>query len=121
MSDPEPSQTVTLDEVVAAYRLVRTVDAVLKQHGLSVTLMAVLAAIAAHPGESISASLRTLDVGPAAVTQLIDRFEQRGFVTRVPRRRVSGAAQGDRRRVIVELTDRGRAALAAFGTIEVER
>jgi DNA-binding MarR family transcriptional regulator len=51
---------------------------------------------------------------PAATTTLIDRLAERGFVRRAP-------ATADRRRVLVELTEEGRARVwAAFGPLVQE-
>jgi DNA-binding MarR family transcriptional regulator len=48
---------------------------------------------------------------PAATTALVDRLSERGLVRRVP-------SDGDRRRVLVELTDEGRARVwQAYGPL----
>jgi len=51
-----------------------------------------------------------IEVKPSAVTVMVDRLEKRGFVRRVP-------APGDRRAVLVEVTDAGRDALRQAGDL----
>ncbi|MFC8731295.1 MarR family winged helix-turn-helix transcriptional regulator [Luteimicrobium sp. NPDC057192] len=52
----------------------------------------------------------TLDVSPRSVTSKVDAAERDGFVVRHP-------DPNDRRATLVELTDRGRAALARMGDL----
>ncbi|ROQ66609.1 DNA-binding MarR family transcriptional regulator [Streptomyces sp. 840.1] len=58
--------------------------------------------LAGHGGKAAPSDLAAdLDLAPASVTGRLDALERRGFVRRTP-------STTDRRRVDVELTDRGR-------------
>ncbi|WP_326820982.1 MarR family winged helix-turn-helix transcriptional regulator [Streptosporangium sp. NBC_01639] len=60
--------------------------------------------VAAGPPYQVTPSLLTewLDTHPATLTNRLDRLERAGYITRVP-------DPGDRRRLLVALTDGGRA------------
>lgn len=58
------------------------------------------------PLEGLGTVARGLGTSKQAVSQLVDALVLRGYVERVP-------ATGDRRRVVVDLTERGRAAATA--------
>lgn len=109
--------------VVALFRLGVTLDRALQDPdlvpaaggalGLSGALpIAVLASGPARPREIALATGLT----SAGVTQLLDRVERSGFT-----RRTYGIVPEDRRAVVVDLTDAGRAALDALGRVVLDR
>ena len=63
----------------------------------------------ANGDESVVDMIRGLGVTKQAVSQLIDTLVLRGYLTR-------DVNPADRRRMTIELTDRGRAAAAAIGS-----
>ena len=121
MSASEPSNriTLTLAEVLETYHAARRVDQALAAYGATAAQVALLVAIVDAPGVGMRALARTLGVGPPALTIGIDRLEHQGLAQRVTRRSPEGPV--DRRRVAVELTERGRALLERLATIEIER
>jgi DNA-binding MarR family transcriptional regulator len=71
---------------------------------------------AANHGAPIADLVRELRVSKQAASQLIDTLVLRGYLERL-------ADAGDRRRIVIELTERGRGAAAAVeeGVHEVDR
>jgi DNA-binding MarR family transcriptional regulator len=89
------------------------------QHGLDVPSFDVLAALrrAGEPYQlTPTALMRTALVTSGAITQRLDRLEERGLITR-------GRSEADGRAVVVTLTDAGRTALdeALPDHLETER
>jgi DNA-binding MarR family transcriptional regulator len=66
-----------------------------------------LANLADGPGRSVSELGRAAGTRPTTLTSVLDRLEQRGYVTRRPR-------PGDRRGVLIELTPSGHQAAATI-------
>ncbi len=114
----EPSSiTVSLSEVVSAYRLVRASEATLAPRGMSVFMVVMLATVAERPGTRIGTLARGLGFNASFATGGIDRLERRGLVVRTARASIAG----DRRAIGVDLTDAGRAMLAELAEITVKR
>jgi len=66
-----------------------------------------LANLADGQGRTVSALGVAIGVRPTTLTSVLDRLERRGHITR-------GTLAGDRRSVLIELTDSGRAAAAVI-------
>jgi DNA-binding MarR family transcriptional regulator len=103
--DPVTEGVVTRMQVLVKH-LRRTKQAALGAHNLQDfeydtlhTLVGRGAPYQAHPSE-LAVAMR---MSPAAVTGRLDALERRGYIRRLP-------PPGDRRKVIVELTDAGHAA-----------
>lgn len=77
----------------------------LKALGIPVATWRVLAALADVDGETISALARDVLANQPTLTKIVDRMARDGLVER-------SAAAGDRRKVLVRITDRGRALVA---------
>lgn len=91
--------------IKAATRLEQRIDTALrKECEVSHTMFEVLIRLCRHPDEEISQRRLAddLTLTSSGITRLIDRMEEVGLVRRVP-------APGDRRSVLVEATDHGRA------------
>lgn len=100
------SNTSRVDEIlVALRRVIRAVDLhsrrLVQSHGLTGPQALILKAVAAEP--LIAGVLaERVSLSQATVTDILNRLEQRGLIKRV-------RSEQDRRRVIVEATDAGRA------------
>jgi len=94
-----------LNELLGAERRLRSRDR-RGPHGLTLSEVRALMALARGDDEAVTAGAlaREADLNPATVTALLDSLEERGIATR---RR----AEDDRRRVVVSLTEHGRAVL----------
>ncbi|MFD8478278.1 MarR family winged helix-turn-helix transcriptional regulator [Kitasatospora sp. NPDC059673] len=66
-----------------------------------------LANLADGRGRTVSQLGAAVGTRPTTLTSVLDRLERRGHITR-------GTRAGDRRSVLIELTDSGRAAAAAI-------
>lgn len=106
--------------IKAATGLEQRIDSGLRQEcGISHTMFEVLIRLCRTPDEEVSqrALADDLTLTSSGITRLIDRMEEAELVRRVP-------APGDRRSVLVEATDHGRAvfvqAAAVHGRV-VER
>ena len=66
-----------------------------------------LANLADGEGRTVSRLAALVGARPTTLTSILDRLERRGHITR-------GALAGDRRSVLIELTDSGRAAAATI-------
>ncbi|GAA4790770.1 hypothetical protein GCM10023200_27310 [Actinomycetospora chlora] len=93
--------------IVASDSYRRTMAAVV---GLSTTEAAVLGHLLHDGPQSPSVVAARAGLSPAAATSLLDRLEQAGLAAR-------RAHPSDRRRLLVELTPRGHAAIAAMFSI----
>jgi DNA-binding MarR family transcriptional regulator len=74
-------------------------------HGISLAQFHLLGPLAGGEAQTIRALAETAGVAPPTATRMLDGLERDGFVTRTP-------SATDRRCVAVDLTPRGRAALA---------
>ncbi|WP_340384438.1 MarR family transcriptional regulator [Streptomyces sp. SS7] len=91
--------------IKAATRLERRIDAVLRRDcGIDHTAFEVLIRLCRQPGEKTTQRelAEDLTLTSSGITRLVDRMEQMALVRRVPSPR-------DRRSVLVEATDHGRA------------
>lgn len=77
-------------------------DRELAPYGVSAAQYVVLVRLAYGQNESASALCEGFSYDPGAMTRMIDRLEAKGLVRRV-------RTPSDRRRVLIELTDEGRA------------
>ncbi len=82
MSDPK-HVTLSLDEVVMAYRSVRAVDTALAEQELNSFLLVLLASFAECPGVRIGAVATTLGFTAAVATSGVNRLEDQGLVRRI--------------------------------------
>lgn len=116
----EPRLGTSLDDlhmrVSFAYRLMRNcTNATARGLGLGPGQPRVLSYIAAHGGSTQREIATFFYIDPSAVSRMLDSLERGGFIACVPGR--------DRRSKIADLTERGRAAIAAWDRecAEVER
>jgi DNA-binding MarR family transcriptional regulator len=77
----------------------------LKAMGVPVATWRVLGALSDVEGETVSALARDVLVNQPTLTKMIDRMARDGLVERA-------ASAGDRRKVLVRITERGRAMVA---------
>ena len=110
--DADPTATELVLNLLSAATIVFTrLDRLLRPHGLTTGSFNVLT-IVAGAGEPLSPSTIAdrlpVPVALPTVTGVLDTLERRGYVTRA-------AHPGDRRRVLVEVTPDGAAALASVG------
>jgi DNA-binding MarR family transcriptional regulator len=102
--------------IKAATRLEQRIDTALrKECEVSHTMFEVLIRLCRRPDEEISQRLLAddLTLTSSGITRLIDRMEGAGLVRRVP-------APGDRRSVLVEATDHGRAVFLRAATVHAQ-
>jgi DNA-binding MarR family transcriptional regulator len=95
------------DQVIAALRrITRAIDLhsrlLMQEYGLTAPQLATLQAIVRLEPVTIGAIGRAIHLSQATVTGIVGRLEKRGLATRT-------RSQRDRRSVVVELTDAGRA------------
>lgn len=104
------SKSRTEQALVALRQILRATElnarALARRSGLTPSQLIILQLIARTPDATPGAIARAASLTQATVTALIDRLERAGFVRR--RRDLA-----DRRRVFVDVTEQGRAALAA--------
>jgi DNA-binding MarR family transcriptional regulator len=95
--------------------LLRAVDDELTGHGLSAAETNALACFAGAPARTVRELVAATGQKPSTLTGVLDRLERRGLIART-------ANPADRRSVLIELTDSGRAAAdrvaAAFAAVE---
>jgi len=99
------------DEIlVSLRRITRAIDLhskrVLKLSGLTTSQLLVLQIIDRLGSPSPSAIARDIVLSQATVSTLLDRLSKNGLISR-------GRSEGDRRQMVVELTDLGREKLSA--------
>ena len=92
----------------AAHRIRTAADAALREHGLSLSGLKLLKALAGGD-RSMREISQVLHVAPRTVTDLIDGLEARGLVARGPH-------PSDRRITLLHLTEGGTRELAAAST-----
>src|SRR5512146_1593660 len=94
--------------------LIRHLESELAASGLGVTFSQyrVLKLLAAEDSIKSSELARRLDHDPGALTRILDRFQEQGYVLRQPR-------QDDRRAVDVVLTEAGRKFFAPMRQLAV--
>jgi DNA-binding MarR family transcriptional regulator len=80
----------------------------LKALGVPVTTWRVLGALVDVDGVTVSALARDVLVNQPTLTKIVDRMARDGLVERC-------ASTGDRRKVVVRITGRGRAMVTALG------
>lgn len=105
-ADPEVTQVV-VDLLVTAGRLLDRMDALLRPHGLTTSAFNVLHILAGDPDPLTPTEVARrlpVPVTTATVTGLLDTLQRKGLLQRRPH-------PEDRRRVLVVLTDEGRALL----------
>jgi MarR family transcriptional regulator, organic hydroperoxide resistance regulator len=102
---PDGSALLALQRTTHATLLVLTRE--LAGLGLTAAEINALANLADGRPRTVSELGAATGTRPTTLTSVLDRLEQRGHVTRGPR-------PGDRRVVLIELTDRGREAAAAI-------
>lgn len=95
--------------LIAIRRILRAAElasrAVAEKTGMTPSQIVVLQIVAQAGQPNAGAVAETARLSQATVTAILDRLEERGLVTRE-------RDPGDRRRVAVELTEKGRTALA---------
>jgi DNA-binding MarR family transcriptional regulator len=99
--------------IKAATRLEQRIDTALRREcGISHTMLEVLIRLCREPGEEVSQRLlaEDLTLTSSGTTRLVDRMEEAGLVRRVP-------SPDDRRIVLVEPTDHGRAVFLQAATV----
>ncbi|MFJ5998847.1 MarR family winged helix-turn-helix transcriptional regulator [Streptomyces sp. NPDC092370] len=102
--------------IKAATRLEHRIDTALrKECQVSHTMFEVLIRLCRHPDEEISQRRLAddLTLTSSGITRLIDRMEGAGLVRRQP-------APGDRRSVLVETTDHGRAVFLRAAAVHAQ-
>jgi len=90
---------------IAMEQLVRLIREISSAGGISPTAASVLTRLGHSGPERLTELARTVGVSQPAMTQLVSRMERDGLVART-------TAPEDRRAVLVELSDHGRAVLA---------
>jgi DNA-binding MarR family transcriptional regulator len=100
------SNALPLEEqvIVALRRITRAIDLhsrlLLQKNGLTIPQLAALQAIQGLQPITVGALAREIHLGPATVTGILGRLENRGLVNRT-------RGDLDRRSVVVQLTDEG--------------
>ncbi|MFJ3788589.1 MarR family winged helix-turn-helix transcriptional regulator [Kitasatospora sp. NPDC090091] len=100
---PERSVLLTLQR--ATHATLQLIAAELVDLDLTASEINALANLADGRGRTVSQLGVAVGTRPTTLTSVLDRLERRGHITR-------GVRAGDRRSVLVELTDSGRAAAA---------
>ena len=95
--------------------LLRAIDDELAGRGLSAAETNALACFAGAPRRTVGELVAATGQKPSTLTGVLDRLERRGLVARTPN-------PADRRSVLIELTETGRASAsavdAAFAAVE---
>ena len=100
-----PSALLALQR--ATHATLQLIAAELVDLGLTASEINALANLADGQGRTVSQLGAAVGTRPTTLTSVLDRLERRGHITR-------GALAGDRRSVLIELTDSGRATAAAI-------
>lgn len=100
----------------AATRLEQRIDTALRREcGISHTMFEVLIRLCRQPDEEVSQRRLAddLTLTSSGITRLIDRMEEAGLVRRLP-------SPGDRRSVLVDSTDHGRAVFLQAAVVHAD-
>ena len=114
------ANTLTLeDQVIAALRrITRAIDLhsrlLLQKNGLTIPQLAALLAIQRLQPITVGAIARDIHLGPATVTGILGRLENRGLVSRT-------RGDLDRRSVVIQLTDDGAKLVAEAPSLLQDR
>ncbi|MBS1887262.1 MAG: MarR family transcriptional regulator [Actinobacteria bacterium] len=118
MSDRAEAVAAVRDEfgcLLGAERRLRGRDQHRKtEDGLTIAHVRALFALDKHDGATAGEIAETARISPASVTGMLDDLERDGIVTRA-------RSESDRRRVLVTLTDQGRALLSKRRRLWVKR
>ncbi|WP_246281520.1 MarR family winged helix-turn-helix transcriptional regulator [Fodinicola acaciae] len=101
------SESVLLALQRATHATLQLISAELVDLDLTASEINALANLADGQGRTVSQLGAATGARPTTLTSVLDRLERRGHVSR-------GTLAGDRRSVLVELTDSGRAAAAVI-------
>lgn len=99
--------SVLLDLQRATHATLHVITTELAGLDLTASEINVLANLADGGGRTVSELAAATGTRPTTLTSVLDRLERRGHVTR-------GSRAADRRSVLIELTDSGRAAAAVI-------
>ncbi|MCX2934444.1 MarR family transcriptional regulator [Mycobacterium sp. CVI_P3] len=101
------AQSALLTFQRAAHALLQLIATELVDLDLTASEINALANLADGQGRTVSQLGSAVGTRPTTLTSVLDRLERRGHITR-------GTLAGDRRSVLIELTDSGRAAAAVI-------
>ncbi|MEV6769391.1 MarR family transcriptional regulator [Nocardia sp. NPDC051030] len=111
----EPVQSALLALQRATHATLQLIAAELVDLDLTASEVNVMANLADGQGRTVSQVGRAVGARPTTLTSVLDRLERRGYISR-------GMRAGDRRSVLIELTDSGRGTAAviekAFADLE---
>lgn len=102
-----PGRSALLALQRATHATLQLIAAKLVDLDLTASEINVLANLADGQGRTVSQLGAAVGTRPTTLTGVLDRLERRGHITR-------GTLAGDRRSVLIELTDSGRAAAAVI-------
>jgi DNA-binding MarR family transcriptional regulator len=107
LQQTSPEIVRTLNAVRSIVRALRLLSRAIEvQTGMSLAQLYVLEQLSESPVESLQELADKTATHQSSVSVVVRRLESRGFLTRT-------TAPGDRRRVLIAVTDEGRAALQA--------
>jgi DNA-binding MarR family transcriptional regulator len=106
-SESVPSSSALLALQRATHATLHLIASELVDLDLTASEINALANLADGHGRTVSQLGAAVGVKPTTLTSVLDRLERRGHVVR-------GARAGDRRSVLIELTDSGRETAAAI-------
>jgi DNA-binding MarR family transcriptional regulator len=102
-----PARSALLALQSATHATLHVIAAELVDLDLTASEINALANLADGQGRTVSQLGAAVGARPTTLTSVLDRLERRGHITR-------GTRAGDRRSVLIELTDSGRAAAAVI-------
>ncbi|MGW7530102.1 MarR family winged helix-turn-helix transcriptional regulator [Streptomyces sp. NPDC054783] len=102
-----PARSALLALQRATHATLQLISAELVDLDLTASEINALANLADGQGRTVSQLGAAVGTRPTTLTSVLDRLERRGHITR-------GTRAGDRRSVLIELTDSGRAAAAVI-------
>jgi DNA-binding MarR family transcriptional regulator len=103
-----PGRSALLALQRATHATLHLIAAELADLDLTASEVNALANLADGQGRTVSQLGAAVGARPTTLTSVLDRLERRGHITR-------GPLAGDRRSVLIELTDSGRTAAAVIG------
>ena len=106
-SDFDPKCSALLALQRATHTTLHLIATALADLGLTASEINALANLADGRGQTVSELGRAVGASPSTLTSVLDRLERRGHITRSSR-------AGDRRSVVIELTDSGRQAASVI-------